>query len=207
MEKTLVKKPFLALMVFGACLLGSMAAASAQQAMRIRGTITALGEGTVEIATRDGGKVSASLAPNFAVSAVSLGNISDIKPDSYIGTAAVPQPDGTLKALEIHVFDPSMRGAGEGNRPWDAPGPTNSMTNGTVGSVIGTTGRTLHVTYKGGEKDVVVPPDVPIVTMAPGSRDLVMVGAKVVAFGSKAADGKVTIERLSVGTHGIAPPM
>ncbi len=202
-----MKKSFLASVAFGACLLASVATVQAQQTARIRGTVTALSAGTVDIATRDGEKVTAALAPNFSVASVGLGKITDIKPDSYIGTAAVPQPDGTLKALEIHVFDPSMRGAGEGNRPWDAPGPTNSMTNGTVGSVTGTTGRTLHVTYKGGAKDVLVPPDVPIVTMAPGSRDLLVVGAKVVAFGSKAADGKVTIERFSVGTNGIAPPM
>jgi hypothetical protein len=181
--------------------------AQAQQVAHIRGTITAISEGSVEIATRDGSKITAILAPNYTVGSVSIAKITDIKPDSYIGTAAVPQPDGTLVAIEIHVFDPSMRGAGEGNRPWDAPGPSNSMTNGTVGSVIGTTGRTLHVTYKGGEKDIVVPPDVPIVSMAPGTHALLTVGAKVLMFGTQGADGKVTAERFSVGLNGIAPPM
>ncbi len=179
----------------------------AQQIARIRGTITAVGENTVDIAMRDGSSVTATLAPNYSVSAVSIANIADIKPDSYIGSAAVPQPDGTLKALEIHVFDPSLRGSGEGHRPWDAPGVSGTMTNGTVGSVIGSTGRTLHVTYKGGEKDIVVPPDVPIVSVAPGTRNLLTIGAKVIAFGSRDADGHVTIERFSVGMNGITPPM
>jgi hypothetical protein len=202
-----VRKSVLAAFAAAAYVSAFITPVHAQQVTHIRGTITAVGEGTVEIALRDGSKVTAELAPHYTVGAVSIGKITDIKPDSYIGTAAVPQPDGTLKAIEIHVFDPSMRGSGEGTRPWDAPGPTNSMTNGTVGSVIGTTGRTLHVTYKGGEKDVVVPPDVPIVTLAPGSPDMIKPGAKVMAFGTRAPDGKVTVERMSVGMNGIAPPM
>lgn len=201
-----MQKPLLAAIAAATCALLSLTA-QAQQAAHIRGTITAISEGSVEIATRDGSKITATLAPNYTVGSVKIAKITDIKPDSYIGTAAIPQPDGTLKAIEIHVFDPSMRGSGEGNRPWDAPGPTNSMTNGTVGSVVGTTGRTLHVTYKGGEKDVVVPPDVPIVSLAPGSHDLLTVGAKVIVFGTQAADGKVTAERFSVGLNGITPPM
>jgi hypothetical protein len=190
-----------------ALILGLVHAAQAQAPARVRGTVTSVGGTAIEITTRDGGKVLATLSPKMTVATVSLAQIADIKPDSYIGTAAVPQPDGTLKALEVHVFAPSMRGAGEGNRPWDSPGPTNTMTNGTVGSVTGSTGRTLHVTYKGGEKDIVVPPDVPIVSLEPGSRDLVKVGVKVVAFGTKAEDGTITIERVTVGVNGIAPPM
>jgi hypothetical protein len=194
------------LILAGVFAVGLAAPAHAQQPARLRGTIAAVTEDSVDLTLRDGSKVTATLSPKLTVTAVGLAQIADIKPDSFIGTAAVPQPDGTLKALEVHVFAPSMRGAGEGHRPWDT-GPSNTMTNGTVGSVTGTSGRTLHVTYKGGEKDVVVPPDVPIVSLEPGTRELVKVGAKVVAFGTKAEDGKVTIERLSVGTNGIAPPM
>jgi len=202
-----VKIPILASLALGAALLAAIGPARAQDAVRIRGAIVAINGSTLDLTTRDGSKLSATLAPNVGVAAVSIARIEDIKPDSYIGTAAVPQPDGTLKALEVHVFAASMRGTGDGHRPWDSPGATNTMTNGTVGSVVGSTGRTLHITYKGGEKDVVVPPDVPIVSLEPGARDLLVAGAKVIAFGTRAADGQVTIERISVGTHGIAPPM
>ena len=93
----------------------------------------------------------------------------NIKEGSYIGTAAVPQADGTLKALEMQVFPASMRGVGEGTRDWDL-GAGSSMTNGTVGSLVNANGRTITITYKGGEKKVVVPDDVPFVTYEPADR-------------------------------------
>jgi len=53
-----------------------------------------------------------------------------------------------------------MRGTGEGHRPFDLQ-PESTMTNGTVGAVTGSVGRTLTVTYQGGEKTIVVPQDTP----------------------------------------------
>ena len=108
---------------------------------------------------------------------------SEIKEGSYVGTAAVPQADGTLKALEMQVFPPSMRGVGEGSRDWDL-GAGSSMTNGTVGSLVAAKGRTITITYKGGEKRVVVPDDVPVVTYEPADRTALTAGANVLINGS-----------------------
>ena len=118
----------------------------------------------------------------------------------------MPQPDGTLKALEVQVFPPSMRGVGEGTREWDL-GAGSSMTNGTVGSLVASNGRTITITYKGGEKQVLVPDDVPIVTYEPTDRTALVTGANVLVNGTRAADGAVTAVSVSIGKNGLIPPM
>ena len=109
------------------------------------------------------------------------------------------QPDGSLKALEVHVFPESMRGTGEGYRPWDL-GPQSSMTNGTVGKIEGTNGDSLTIDYKGGQQVVTIPPDVPIVSYEPGTRDMLKPGASVVVQATKADDGAFHADRITVAT-------
>jgi hypothetical protein len=125
---------------------------------------------------------------------------------SYIGTAVMPQPDGTLRALEVQVFPPSMRGIGEGSRPFDAA-PGSTMTNGTTGTIVSTNGRMLTVTYKGGEKKVFVPDGVPLVSYAPADRSALTPGANVLVTATRAADGTVTASHVLVGKNGLIPPM
>jgi hypothetical protein len=182
------------------------APAAAQTPARIRGTIVKLdGEGLV-VHARNGQNVDVTLLPNATVTAVSLTKFSDVKAGSFIGTAAIPQPDGTLKALEVHIFPESMRGTGEGFRPWDL-GPNSTMTNGTVGEIAGTDGRSLTVKYKDGEKTVVVPPDVPVVQFEPGTLAQLTPGAHVVVLATKAADGALSAARVNVGKDGIDLPL
>jgi hypothetical protein len=117
------------------------------------------------------------------VAAISLANINDIKPGSYIGAAGIPQPDGSQKALEVHVFPPAMAGTGDGHRPFDLA-PNSTMTNGTVGDVVASnTVRCLK--YKDGEKKIVVPDDVPVVNIEAGERSMLVAGAKVVVRARK----------------------
>ncbi len=78
------------------------------------------------------------------------------------------------------------------------------MTNGTVGTLAGTDGRTLTVKYEGGEKKLVVPQDVPIAYVEPGKVDQLTKGAKVVVF--PADDGK-SARGVAVGKDGFTPPM
>jgi hypothetical protein len=196
----------------GALLAGGMAAAQAQPApanrLAVRGKIEQITDTTLVVKARNGKDVTLAVPANVAVRAVSLAKLGDIKPDSFIGTAATPQPDGTLKALEVHVFAASLRGSGEGNRPWEgADGKAGQMTNGTVGSLVGTNGTTMKVKYKDGEKTVVVPPDVPIVYMEPGDRGLLKPGAPVLVFPTKNADGSLTASTIIAGKDGTIPPM
>lgn len=174
---------------------------------RFRGAIDATGPDSVDITTRAGAKIHMQMPGTARVVSVVNAKLSDIQPNSYIGTAAAPQPDGTLKALEVHIFPPSMRGTGEGFRPWDLEGGGSTMTNGTVGSLIGTSGRTATVKYGDGEKKVIIPDDVPIVTFEPSDRSALKPGERVVVNGQRATDGSLTVASVSVGKDGLAPPM
>jgi hypothetical protein len=172
----------------------------------LRGKIVAVSGNTLDMALRNGNKASVMLPSNVRVTWITAAKPADIAQGSYIGTAAIPQPDGTLRALEVQVFPPNMRGIGEGSRPFDlAPGST--MTNGTIGSMVSANGRTLTVTYNGGEKKVFVPDDVPFVSYAPADRSALSPGANIIVNGKRAADGTVTAVSVSVGQNGLVPPM
>jgi hypothetical protein len=180
--------------------------ASAQAPPRTRGTITAVNGDTIELKTRQGAVLTVTLEATSKVLGVTHAQLSDIKPNSFIGTATAPQQDGPLRALEVTVFPESMRGTGEGHYDWDL-GRSSTMTNGAVGSLVGSKGRTMTVTYKGGEKQVFVPADVPVVDIEPGTRALLAPGVRVVVFGPKGPDGKVDGKMVVAGENGVAPPM
>jgi hypothetical protein len=189
----------------GITLVAGAASAQAPVVTRYRGVVEQLSPTKAEIKTRDGKTISVDLTGTKFVS-VTKSDLSEIKPDSYIGTASIPQPDGTQKALEVSVFDASMRGMGDGSYPWDSA-PSSTMTNGAVGSLVGASGRTMTVQYKGGEKKITVPEDVPIVHLSPADISKVKVGSHVIAFTTKEADGTVKAGALLSGQDGTIPPM
>lgn len=171
----------------------------------MRGTVDGLDNNTLSFTTRSGAHQTIGLTDKTGIRLVSKANIDSIKADSFIGSAATPQADGTLKALEVTVFEPSLKGSGEGHYGWEnADGTTGTMTNGTVGKLAQTNGRTLTVNYKGGEKQVVVPEDVPIAYVEAGKSEQLVKGAKIVVF--PAEDGKIA-RGVAVGKDGFQPPM
>lgn len=177
----------------------------------VRGTIAAVNGQTLEVAGKGGAKYTVVLAPGTSVATASTITLDAIKPNSFIGTAAEPGKNGVLVANEVHVFPESMRGVGEGHRPWDTSA-TSSMTNGnvddvTTGGFAGKSGRTLTVNYKTGKQTVYVPPSVPIVAFAPGTMANVVKGAAIFTFGMKQPDGKLVTDRIVVGVNGTVPPM
>jgi len=194
------------LLAYGAAASAQTAAAAAPATpVRVRATIDKVNTDSLEVSAKGGKKMTLKLAPDLMLFAVSHAAISDIKSDSFIGSAAVPLPDGSLKALEVHVFPAGMK-VGEGSYAWDL-GKNSSMTNGTVGDVVVTSGRTITVKYPQGEKKIVVPADVPIVSLEKGDRSLLVPGAHGVFFVSKAADGSDVVGRASIGKNGVVPPM
>jgi hypothetical protein len=188
------------------CCVAVAALAQTATPVRVRGTIDAADAKTMAVTSREGQKVVLAIAPDINVTAIIAANITDIKPGSYIGTAAMPQADGTLRAFEIQVFPESMRGIGEGNHPWDLE-PQSTMTNGTVGDVVVTQGRTLTLRYKDGVKTVVVPDKAPIITYAPATPAMLVPGAHVIITAARQPDGSLVAQRVGVGKDGLVPPM
>ena len=175
---------------------------------RIRGTIESVDGKTMSIKTREGTDVKVNMTDDITVIGVAKASLSDIKESSYIGVSGMPQPDGSQKALAIHIFPEAMRGAAEGFRAWDLR-PNSTMTNATVAqTVAGVDGQVIDVKYKDGEKKVVVPPGTPIVTFVAGDKSEVKPGAKIIIFGAvKKEDGILEANRVNVGRDGITPPM
>ena len=191
-----------------ATLLSSAAFAQQPQPTRIRGTIESVDGANLTVKTRDGDERKVHMADTATVTGIAKTTLAEIKPGSYIGVTGQPQPDGTQKAIAIHIFPEAMRGTGEGFRPWDLR-PNSTMTNATVDQKVqATDGQTLTVKYKDGEKKVTVTPDTPIVTFVPSTRAELKPGAKIIIMGAnKAADGSLETARVNVGLDGLTPPM
>lgn len=205
----MIKHRFSALLLSALLLSAGAVAAQTDNVIRpIRGVIDSVNGNEVAITTRQGEKLEVALTDKTKVNSVSKANISDIKPDSFIGTAAVQQADGSLKALEVHVFSPDLRGSGEGFNPFEsADGNVNTMTNGTVGKLVNSNGRTMTVKVKDQEKTVIVPDDVPVVLITPGMRNLLQPGTQVVLHAVKDDKGQLVARGISAGKDGLTPPM
>ena len=174
---------------------------------RVRGTIDSVNGDTMQVKSRSGEDVKLRIAPDVNVSGITKISLADIKVGSFVGATTVPGPDGGQNAVEVHVFPESMRGTGEGSRPYDLR-PDSSMTNATVAdSVVGNDGHTLLVKYKDGEKKVFVADNTPVVTFVPGDKSDLKAGAKVIAFMKQLPDGSFETNRVSVGRDGLTPPM
>lgn len=189
-------------------IVGGAALAQQPPTVRIRGTIEAVDGSLLTVKSRDGAEMKVRMTDNVTVVGVATIAMSEIKPGSYIGVSALPQPDGTQKALAVHIFPEAQRGVAEGFRPWDLR-PSSTMTNATVAeTVAGTDGQNILVKYKDGEKKVVVPPGTPIVTFVSGDKSELKPGAKIIIFGAtRKDDGTLEANRVNVGRDGITPPM
>lgn len=192
--------------VLGAALTVGVASAQQPQGTRIRGTIEKLDGNVLSVKSNDGATMQVTLAPNVQVVGVEKATLADIKPGEFLGSAAMPQPDGTQVALEVHIFPESMRGTGEGHRPY-APVPKSTMTNGTVDqSVKAVEGHTMTVRYRDGEKKIVVPPEAPIVRYVIGDKNDLKAGAHfTILSATKQADGQLETARVNVGRNGVVP--
>jgi len=180
----------------------------AQQPSRIRGQIEKADGPNLTLKTRDGSTLQVKLADDARVAGLNKATLADIKDDSFIGIAGMPEADGTIKAFSIHIFLPAQRGVvADRHGPWDAK-PGSTMTNAVVGAKVASKdGETLTVKYKEGEKKVIVGPDTVIAAVAPGNKDELKAGAQIIIMQSeKQADGSVVAKNVYVG-RGLAPAM
>ena len=164
-------------------------------AVRVRGTIERVEGDLYVIKTRAGAEVKVKLPDNVMVVALTKASLADIKQGSYVGVAGMPQPDGSQKALEVHIFPEAMRGTGDGHRGWDLQ-PSSTMTNGSVEQTAASSdGQTLTLKYKDGEKKILVATDTPIVIYAPGEKSELKAGRADLHLGRDQAAGRHAARR------------
>jgi hypothetical protein len=175
--------------------------------VRVRGTIESVDGSTYVIKTRDGTEQKVALAEKSQIAGFVKASLADIKPGTFVGVTGMPQPDGSQSAVEVHIFPESMRGQGEGHRPWDTR-PQSTMTNANVEeAVTAVDGRTLMVKYKDGEKKIFVPNNTPIVLYVPSDKNELKPGAKVFIVAAKQPDGTLEGRAWRVARDGLTPAM
>lgn len=185
------------------------APASAQRppVEHIRGIVTSADASALTVRKLQGGSVIIALPQKLRVSGLAKSSLAGVKKGSYLGTTAVPGPGGMLVAKELHLFPDRMRGVGEGHRPWDLT-PESTMTNATVDIIVEQVkGRVLTLSYKGGMKKVLVPPNTPVVSIVKATRVELKPGAKVFVVVRKGQGGAYSAVRVSIGKGGLMPPM
>jgi hypothetical protein len=173
--------------------------ALAQDTVRVRGTIERIDGSTYVVKARDGAELKVTLADNPQIAGVVKASLSEIKQGSFVGVTAMPQADGSQRALEVHIFPEAMRGTGEGHYPWDLR-PQSTMTNANVEQVVtAVDGQTLTLKYKDGEKKIFVPANTPIVVYVQGDKSDLKPGAKVFIAATKQPDGTLQGRAWRVG--------
>jgi hypothetical protein len=177
------------------------------QSTQVRGTVEKVDGNTLMIKEANGSEAILKLADKAVIVGINKASVSDIKEGSYIGSGALPQPDGTQKAVEVHIFAESQRGTGDGHREGWPGAPGGTMTNGAVGQTVsGVDGPVITVKYRDGEKKIIVGPNVPIRRFEIISASDIKPGAAVnVPAAQKKPDGTYETARINVGRDGVAP--
>jgi hypothetical protein len=185
----------------------SVAVAQQPQIVRLRGAVESVDGQTLTMKGRDGMSMSMKLPDGVAVRGLEKKTVADVKQGGFVGITAMPLPDGTQKAVEIHIFPEAMRGTGEGHQPWDLM-PNSTMTNGNIDSAVAAVdGQQLVLKYKDGEKKFIIPANIEVVMFVPGSTADLKPGEKVFVAAKKLPDGTLVPLFITVGHDGVNPPM
>ena len=198
-------------MILSAAFVVAATAALAQapaDMVRVRGTVQSVDGSTLTVKSRDGADLKIKLTDNPVIRTVTAKTVADVKQGLFVGITAMPQPDGTQKAVEIHIFPEAARGTGEGHRPWDLM-PGSTMTNANVDSEVAISdGKKLVLKYKDGDKTFIVPDNIKVVMFAPGTAADVKPGAKIfIVAAKKLPDGTLEAPGATVSAGGVDPPM
>jgi hypothetical protein len=191
--------------IFGLALAATAAAQDVER--KVAGDIVSVQGASVEVRASDGKIVALAIPVDVRISGRSPADLDKLTPGAFVGTTAVAQPDGTLLASEVHIFPESMRGRGEGHLPMDRE-PGSTMSNATVAQVAGKSGgRSITLTYKGGEKTVFVPEKTPVMMFETADRKDLVPGAHVFVYASNQSDGTLAAKRITVGLKGLVPSL
>jgi hypothetical protein len=174
---------------------------------RVAGTVEKLDGDRLSVNVTGGPTQTVMLSADAKIYGVEKRRLSDIKPGDFVASGGVRGSDGKIYAVELRIFPESLRGSGEGQRPWDVK-PEGVMTNATVGTVSQTTnGGVVHVIYNGQASEYVVASDVPVLAYVLADRTLLKPGAAVLTIAVRQADGSLLTNRVTAEKDGVKPPM
>jgi hypothetical protein len=178
----------------------SAAWAQGQPTVRVRGTIEKVDGPILTVKSREGETLTVKIADNARLTTAVKVPLSEVKTNSYVAVTAMPQPDGSQRAIEVMIFPEAARGTGEGHGPWDLR-PQSTMTNATViETVAGVEGQVLTVKYKDQEKKIVVPADAAVITVKPVDRSELKPGVRIFIFAAqKQPDGTLQATSITIG--------
>jgi hypothetical protein len=198
-------KNLLAGIAFLATTAVALAQAPPPQTMRVAGTVESVSGSTFVVKPKQGDNLTVKIADNAQAFWAEPAKISDIKVGDFIAVGAMPQPDGSQKAIQVTIFAESLRGVGEGFRPWDRPNST--MTNATVDSTVaGVDGQVVTVKYKDGDKKIIIGPDADLRRYVPSTISELKSGATIaLPRAEKLPDGTLQTGRIYIGRNGVAP--
>jgi len=176
--------------------------------VRVVGTVDKLDGNKLTVNAKDGAAMTVVLNDNATVFGVEKRTVADVKPGDFLASGGVKGTDGKIHAVEVRIFPESLRGTGEGQRPWDVK-PDGVMTNATVAGTVSqsASGGVIHVKFKDGESEYTVGPDVPVVAYVTADRGLLKPGAAVFIVAQKQPDGTLTTGRVTAEKNGVKPPM
>lgn len=201
-----LRRTMLAILGAASLAAGTFPAAAQTTATRVRGTVERTDGRVLVVAAREGGTVSVNLPDPPRISAVVRRTLADIGPGTFVGVTGMPMPDGSQRAVAVALLPEAAR-ANSFHSAWDLA-PESTMTNATVAETVkGVSGDTLKVSYKDGEKTIVVPPEAAIVGFAPAGPADLKPGVRVVVFAQRSTDGALTAGNVVVGRDGVDPPM
>jgi hypothetical protein len=166
------------LCAFGLVFALATSSAGAQERMNVRGTVEKVDGQIMTVKSRDGATLMVKLADNVNVRGVVKVPLSEVKVGSFLAVSAMPQPDGSQRAISITLFPPQGFRPAEDFRPHDLQ-PGSTMTNAIVNSTATSVdGQVMIVKYKDQEKKIIVPPNTPIITYVPGDKSEIKPGTK-----------------------------
>jgi hypothetical protein len=185
---------------------GIISASAQDKPVRVAGTVESFDGQVLAVKSLNLGEVKINLTADATVFGVAKATLADVKSGSYVGIGALPQPDGSQRAVQVTVMAESQRGLSEGHRPWDAR-PNSTMTNGTIDqTVAGVDGQVLTVKYRDGEKKIIVPPDAVIQAYVVSDKSELKTGAHIaIVRAVKKPDGSLEANRINVGRGEVVP--
>src|SRR6267378_2509627 len=96
----------------GAIIAACCTAATAQT-LRVRGLIEKVDGKVLTLKSSEGAELKLTLTDNAVIIAVVKASMADIKEGTFLGSAAMPQPDGSQKALDVPIVRYEIGGSGD----------------------------------------------------------------------------------------------